>query len=232
MARAISLLLGKRSYSTLPPVAKFTKLSEGTPEDFRNAQEHFALHGSPKAIASRLLGMIGGLKGLNIGNLTDLYDHSVQTATRALYDGADKETVICALFHDIGEVMAPICHGEVAASLLRPYISPQNHWILAHHEIFQAFYYGDAMGVDKDARDNFKDHPYFAACEEFCGRWDEISFDPNYESLPLSEFEPMLVKLLERRPYALPEHMDDKLNRAKAALNCYDFDTYFAQNKD
>lgn len=97
----------------MPPVAQFTKLSDGTPEDFKNAQVHFAQLGSPSATAKRLLGIVESLKGLNIGNLVDLHEHSIQTATRALRDGADEETVVCALLHDIGEVMAPICHGEV-----------------------------------------------------------------------------------------------------------------------
>jgi len=113
MAFVTRLVSSRKLYSTLPPLAKYTKLSEGTPEDFRNAQAHFANHGSPEAITKRLMGLISGLKGLNIGNLVDMHEHSVQTATRALKDGADEETVVCALFHDIGEIMAPICHGEV-----------------------------------------------------------------------------------------------------------------------
>ena len=43
-------------------------------------------------------------------------EHSVQTATRALKDGASEEVVVCGLFHDIGELLAPICHGEVGKS--------------------------------------------------------------------------------------------------------------------
>ena len=103
----------RRQFSTLPPVAQFTKLSAGTAEDFKNAQVHFSQIGSPQMVAKRLLGLVEGLKGLNIGNLVDLHEHSVQTATRALKDGADEETVVCALLHDIGELLAPICHGEV-----------------------------------------------------------------------------------------------------------------------
>ena len=62
--------------------------------------------------------MVDSLKGLNIGCLVDLHEHSIQTATRALRDGADDETVICGLLHDIGELMVPICHGEVGKSKL------------------------------------------------------------------------------------------------------------------
>ena len=95
-----------------------------------------------------------------------------------------------------------------------------------HHEIFQAYYYGEAMNIDKNTRDRFKDHQFFAACEEFCGKYDEISFDPNYESLPLKEFEPMVIRLLERRPYSLAGQLDNSINIAKASLNNYDFNHY------
>ena len=37
---------------------------------------------------------------------------------RAYRDGADEETVICALFHDVAEVMTPACHGEVGKLFL------------------------------------------------------------------------------------------------------------------
>ena len=113
---ALKLVLNstiRRQISSLPPVAQFTKLSDGTAQDFANAQVHFAKIGSPEMVAKRLCGLVEGLKGLNIGNLVDLHEHSVQTATRALNDGADEETVVCALLHDIGELLAPICHGEV-----------------------------------------------------------------------------------------------------------------------
>ena len=64
--------LSSRNFATLPPVAQFTKLSDGTPEDFKNAQIHFANLGCSQAIAKRLLGLVQGLEGLNIGNLVDL----------------------------------------------------------------------------------------------------------------------------------------------------------------
>ena len=59
----------QRSLSNLPKVGQYKKLSEGTAEDFQNSQIHFAQHGSPEAIAKRLLGMvqivISYLKDLN-----------------------------------------------------------------------------------------------------------------------------------------------------------------------
>ena len=53
-------------------------------------------------------------------------DHCLQTATRAQRDGADDETVVCALLHDIGDVLSPVNHSQVSAAILRPYISEKN----------------------------------------------------------------------------------------------------------
>jgi len=86
------------------------------------------------------------------------------------------------------------------------------------------------MGIDKNIRDKFKDNPFYGACEEFCGRWDETAFDPNYESLPLSEFEPMVQRVLLRKPYTLEGQLSPKINEAKALLNCYEFEDWFMKN--
>ncbi len=165
----------------MPKLASCTKLSEGTAADFKICQDEFAKEANPEALTERLIKMLENMKGAHLGMTVDLYEHSLQSATRAMEDGADEETIVCALLHDIGELLVPICHGEVgeslslrsgnhylkpnlaflAASLLRPYISAKNYWVLQHHEIFQAFYYGNAMGVDKDVRERFRGHQFF-----------------------------------------------------------------------
>jgi hypothetical protein len=94
---------------------------------------------------------------------------------------------------------SPINHGEVSASLLRPYISPENWWILAHHEIFQLYYYGDASGAkDKNLRDELKDSPYWEACEKLCLHYDQNSFDGAFKNWELAFFEPMVHWLLQQ----------------------------------
>ncbi|CAE8602139.1 unnamed protein product [Polarella glacialis] len=158
-------------------------------------------------MAERALAMVEQLKGVNIGNLVDQHEHAMQTATRALRDGADEETVVVAVLHDIGEIMTPINHGEVAGALLRPYISPENYWILMHHEVFQAFYYQDAAGLpEKNARDMLRSSPHFDACERFCNDYDQPSFDPDYESLPLEHFAPMVRRVFAKTPYWHADH--------------------------
>lgn len=110
---------------------------------------------------------------------------------------------MCALLHDIGELLSPNGHGEVPASILRPYISAKNYWVLTHHEIFQAYYYLDKCegSGDRDARDKFKDHPYYDACVYFCNAYDQMAFDPDYDTLPLSTFMPFVHKIFRREPY-------------------------------
>merc|ERR1712107_88068 len=115
--------------------------------------------------------------------------------------------------------MTPVNHGEVAGALLRPYITPQNYWILTHHEIFQAYYYQDAVGLtEKDARERFKSSPHYEACVRFCEWYDQKSFDPNYNSLPLSHFRPMVERIFARLPYWHKDHLVDGLNAAKMTL--------------
>ena len=97
-------------------------------------------------------------------------EHCLQTATRAENDGADDETIACALLHDIGDILAPANHSEVAAAMLAPYVGEKNHWIVKHHGLFQGYYYFHFMGQDHDARDVYRDHPYFHDCVDFCAK--------------------------------------------------------------
>jgi len=218
-----------------PRRRNFTSLSNAKFEDYLKTQDALGKVSTPDAMADRWLGLLEAQGGVDIGFPLDLKGHGIQTATRALKAGADDETVICALFHDVGELWTPACHGEVAASMLRPYISEKNFWILSHHEIFQAYYYGDAMKIDKNLRDRFRDNAeHFADCEKFCGDWDEKSFDANYENLPLSEFREMLKRILTRKPYEVAKHqLADTMSKTKYDLSlAYTFDEWNEKNNN
>ena len=105
-----------------------------------------------------------------------------------------------ALLHDIGDILAPHNHSQFAASVLRPYVSEENHWLVLHHGIFQGYYFFHHLGQDRDARDRFRGHPCFEMTADFCERWDQVSFDPDYDSAPLETFEPMVRRLFARSP--------------------------------
>lgn len=130
-------------------------------------------------------------------------DHCLQTATRAENDGADEETIVCALLHDIGDVIAPANHSQAAAALLRPYVSEKNYWIVLNHGLFQGYYWMHQYDQDRNSRDQLKDHPYYQDCIDFCASWDQPSFDPEFTTQPLEHFIPLIQHLFARTPKPL-----------------------------
>ena len=172
----------------------FTRMEDGTAEEYAFLTPLYDKCRS--GVSDRLLELLKAMKGDKLGYQVDRYTHSLQSATRAESDGADEETVVCALLHDLGDVIAPDNHSEVIASILRPYISEKNHWVLKHHGLFQGYYYFHHIGGDRNARERYKDHPFYQDCVDFCEKWDQTSFDPDYPTLPLEYFEPMVRKVL------------------------------------
>jgi predicted HD phosphohydrolase len=129
-------------------------------------------------------------------------DHALQSATRALRDGADIDWIVAALLHDIGDGLAPQNHDRFAAEILRPFLREECVWVVEHHGAFQMIYYAHHYeGWDPNERDRYRGHPSFDACAAFCERWDQSSFDPDYDTLALSGFAPMVREVFARRPY-------------------------------
>ena len=151
--------------------------------------------------ADRVLNWLVKMDVETVYGITRL-EHGLQSATRAESDGADEETIVCTLLHDIGDELAPMNHSEYAASVLKPYVSEKTHWIIEKHGEFQTYYYAHHFGGDRNKRDKYKDHKYYQACVNFCEKYDQASFDPDYKSLPLSEFEPMVKRIFSRKPYS------------------------------
>ena len=175
----------------------FTRMEDGTAADYALVAEHDARNMA--GLADRLLDWLRSMDGPSPYRISRL-EHCLQTATRAENDGADDETVICALLHDIGDVLGPANHSEIAAALLRPYVDERNYWIVRHHGLFQGYYYFHHEGGDRDARERFARHEYYRDCVDFCANWDQVSFDPDYPTRPLGHFEPRLRALFAREP--------------------------------
>ena len=177
----------------------FKRMDEGTSQDyaFLNALEDEFVVALPDRLLAALAGLEGSLAGYQISRL----EHSLQSATRAEADRADIELIVGALIHDLGDDLAPLNHSQLAATIIRPYVRAEVAWIIEHHVVFQAYYYGDAMGVDNNARDIYRDHAWFDSCEQFCRDWDQVAFDPDYPTKPLAHFEPMLREIFTRPPF-------------------------------
>lgn len=177
----------------------FTRMEEGTKEDFELLERLEA--GYLAELPDRLLAAVRELEESFAGYQVSRYEHSLQSASRALRDGRSEEYVVAALLHDVGDVLAPYTHGEMMGAVLGPFVSPEITWIVQHHGVFQMHHYGHLTGDDPDARERYRDHPQFDACAEFCARYDQNCFDPDYESLPLEHFEPMVRRVLAEPRY-------------------------------
>jgi predicted HD phosphohydrolase len=177
----------------------FTRMEDGTREEYEYLTEIEDAYAAETA--DRVLDYFRDLDQTLEGYAITRQQHGLQAATRALRDGADEEMVVAALLHDIGDALAPCNHGEFAAAILRPYVSEETYWIVKHHGIFQAYYYAHHLGGDRNARDRFRDHPCYQATVDFCHEWDQTSFDPDYDTLPLAHFEPMVRRVFARKPF-------------------------------
>ncbi len=178
----------------------FTRMADGTKEEyeFLESLEADMLKGLPGRLFDMLTGGGDVMQGYKITRL----EHSLQSATRAHRDGRDEDYVVMALLHDIGDGVAPMNHSELAGSILRPYVSEELYWMVRHHGMFQAYYFAHHLGMDRNLRDRHRDSPHFDATVEFCEKYDQNCFDPDYEYLPLEFFEPMVTRIFGREPFS------------------------------
>lgn len=174
--------------------ATFKSMREGNAEDYGYISDNFRAYSKelPERVLSHLRLLDGDFGGFPIDRL----EHSLQTATRAVRDGRDEEYVVMALLHDMGDTLGTYNHADVAAAILQPFLSEELYWIVKNHGIFQGYYFFHHIGLDRNTRDQFKDHKYFDACAEFCEKYDQTAFDKDYVSEPLSFFEPMVRRVL------------------------------------
>lgn len=177
----------------------FTQMKDGTAEEYAFLTRHeteYASHTADRLLAA-LVDLDESLSGYQITRL----GHSVQSATRAWRDGADIDWIVSALLHDIGDIYAPYNHDEYAATILRPFVREQCTWVVEKHGDFQMLYYGHHVGGNQHKRDNHAGNPYFDDCADFCERWDQASFDPGHDDLPLEFFAPMVREVFARKAY-------------------------------
>jgi predicted HD phosphohydrolase len=176
------------------PRATFSNMAASTQQDWRVIGAEFVrfAQGLPDRVLAHLKLLDGDYGGFPVDRLT----HSLQTATRAHADGRDEEYVVCALLHDIGDTLGSFNHPDIAAAILKPFVSEANHWMVEKHGIFQGYFFFHHVGMDRDMREAFRGHPHFAYTEEFCAAYDAPAFDAQGETRPLSFFEPMVRRVL------------------------------------
>ncbi|MEO0358430.1 MAG: HD domain-containing protein [Pseudomonadota bacterium] len=178
---------------------KFTQMKDGDKDDYAFLTEHEIEYtkGTADRLMNALVSLDEGLSGYQVTRL----GHSLQSATRAERDGADTDWIVAALLHDIGDIFAPYNHDEYAATILKPFVREQCTWVVEKHGDFQMLYFGHHVGGDQHKRDQYKGHIYFDDCAAFCERWDQASFDPGYDTLPLDHFAGRVRDVFARDPY-------------------------------
>lgn len=174
----------------------WTTMENASKEDFDAVMEYEDAFNA--GLVDRLLAQLRSLDEDWTPYPINRYQHCLQSATRAFEDGADEETIVAALIHDVGDILSPYNHGELAAAILKPYVSEKTRWIVEHHCVFQGFYYNHHLGGDRLAREKYKDSPFYDDCVYFCHNYDQNAFDPEYVSKPLEFFEPMLRRLFSK----------------------------------
>src|ERR1700744_2858171 len=98
------------------PMVSFRRMEDGTREDYLlldKSEREFAV-GLPDRVLEAVRALDHSLEGYPVSRL----GHSLQTATRALADGADDELIVAALIHDVGDELAPYNHADLAASII------------------------------------------------------------------------------------------------------------------
>lgn len=176
--------------------AQFHDMIEGTQEDWDIIMSNLRPHAM--AGGARVLQHLKLLDGDCGGFAVDRLTHSLQTATRAHRDGRPEDYVVMALIHDIGDILGASNHPDIAAAILKPFVSDELLWIVEHHGIFQGYNFFHYIGLDRNMRDQFQGHPHYQATADFIEKYDCPAFDPNYDSAPLSFFEPMVMRLFEK----------------------------------
>ena len=176
--------------------ATFRAMTEGTAEDWSKIAAHSAefTAGLPDRVLAHLRLLDGDFGGFPVDRL----EHSLQTATRAYRAGEDDEYVVCALLHDIGDTLGSYNHADIAAAILKPFVSEENHWMVEKHAMFQGYYFFHYLGLDRDMREQYLGHPNYDRTVMFCHEYDQAAFDPSYSSLPLEHFEPAVREVLAR----------------------------------
>ncbi|MEM9254762.1 MAG: HD domain-containing protein [Pseudomonadota bacterium] len=176
------------------PRAQFSTMAESTAEDWAIIMPQLAK--TQSAVADRVIQLLRDLESDYGGFPVNRLEHSLQTATRAERDGREDEYVLCALLHDIGDTLSPYNHPDIAAGILRPFVSEASYFMVKNHGVFQGHYFWEHIGLDAHAREAFRDSEHFELTEEFCAVYDQTAFDDQYSSNPLEHYIPLIHDFL------------------------------------
>ncbi|MCB1261020.1 MAG: HD domain-containing protein [Acidimicrobiales bacterium] len=171
----------------------FTRMDESTADQWAVIGAE-TIANQPR-VAEQFLAMLRQLDTITDGFSCDQLVHACQTATMAERAGADPEMVFAALCHDLGKLVSVFNHPAIAAEMIRPFVRDDVYYAIKYHQDFQGKHYYQHFGKPQDLRDQYRDEPWFALAEQFADEWDQAAFDPDYDTLPLEHFEPLVREI-------------------------------------
>ena len=174
----------------------FTRMDESTAEEWMQIGIESAK--AQQEQGETVLQLLRMLSNIVSGFAVDQLTHCLQTATLAERAGADDEVVVAALCHDIGKAISVPNHPRIAAEILKPYVRDEVYKMILVHQDFQGRHYYHHFGGDPNARNQYEGAPWFELAAQFADDWDQIAFDPDYDTLPLEHFEPMVREVFAK----------------------------------
>jgi predicted HD phosphohydrolase len=181
------------------PQPDFTRMDQSNSAHWQTIAEATIEH-QPQ-VSARILDMLRSFRGVKLGFGVDQLHHMLQTATMAKRANASDELVLCALVHDVGKYISVANHGQIAAEIVKPYVSRDAYHIVRTHQDFQGQHYYQHFGMDPTLRERHRDEPWFEQACVFTDDWDQAAFDPAFKVLPLEEFEPLVHQFFDRYPF-------------------------------
>jgi predicted HD phosphohydrolase len=181
-------------------IIDFTRMDQSNRDQWQRIGE--ATVANQPNVSQRILDMLRSFEGVKLGFGVDQLHHMLQTASMARRANAKDEMVLCALVHDVGKYISIANHGQIAAEILKPYVSRDAYHIVRTHQDFQGQHYYEHFGMDPTLRERHKQEPWFELAQVFTDEWDQAAFDPGYRVLPLAEFEPLVRQFFDRFPGA------------------------------
>lgn len=198
----------KNSYSALLQTnwqyIEKISLEDFTAIDWEVMNRQRAVYQAEQQASQVLRMLVASRDDAAFGYMVNNYRHCLQSATMAMRDGHDEETIVVALLHDIGFIACPKSHGEFAAALMGAYIEDKHYWMLQRHAIFQDIHAPTFPGVDPNARERWRGHPHFEWAATFVAKYDQAATDPNYDCAPIDVFEPMVRRFFAKTPKPRP----------------------------
>ncbi len=168
----------------------FTRMDESTQQQWSVIGRE-TMAAQPE-VADHVIALLLSLEGVTLGFAVDQLTHCLQTATMAERAGADREVVVASLLHDVGKAIGVPNHPRLAAEILKPYVRDAVYKMILVHQDFQGRHYYQHFGGDPAAREQHRASltaEEFALAERFADEWDQVAFDPDYDTLPLEHFE-------------------------------------------